>query len=47
MASKPRKFGLRNGKRVLAQSWYVNEGDGNITIPCEMDVGKAFSILCL
>ena len=31
---------LKNGKRALADKWYVNEGDIDVTIPCEMDIGK-------
>ena len=31
---------LKNGKRALADKWYVNEGDVDVTIPCEMDIGK-------
>ena len=36
---------LKNGKRALADKWYVNEGDIDVTIPCEMDIGKLMNIL--
>lgn len=35
---------LKNGKRALADKWYVNEGDIDVTIPCEMDIGKLMNI---
>ena len=35
---------LKNGKRALADKWYVNEGDIDVTIPCEMDIGKLMTI---
>ena len=31
---------LKNGKRALADKWFVNEGDTDVTIPCEMDIGE-------